>query len=293
VKKSVVKLTISSTIMILILSLIACTIIPVKCELAWIIALLSAAISFGSLSSLISARKLYFLSGATPHSAFMAFILALILEEETGMSSFLYAIIINTIALLITGYYINKGRNPDRITAVYVASSSSLSVLLLYYLVTNYPTTTEITGLLIGDPLLISRNELIIASIIASATLLFTLYTYKEQVMLGVDRDSTIIAGIKPRFYDISLYSGLAVTTIVMIKIVGFIVTHVLLLLPSAIATLISKRAIEVLIFSLSISIVSVILGLSISIKINQSPSGIAGILLLLTYIVASLYKKR
>jgi ABC-type Mn2+/Zn2+ transport system permease subunit len=69
-----------------------------------------------------------------------------------------------------------------------------------------------------------------------------------------------------------------------MIKVVGFVLQHVLILLPSAIAVAIAKNSKGVVLTSVVISVVAGVVGLYLAIITNQAPSGVIGLIMFLIY---------
>ena len=94
------------------------------------------------------------------------------------------------------------------------------------------------------------------------------------------------------RIYDWLMYTLLGVATIAMIKIVGFVLQHVLILLPSAIAMLLAKDSRSMLAMSVLVSLISGLVGLRLSILTNQAPSGVIGLLMFGVYLSAFVFKR-
>ncbi len=254
----------------------------------WIIVMLSAAIAFGSLSSLVGMRKLYFLAGAMPHVALFAVTLSIPLTQLLRIgSSLVYSIIIGIALVYIVGYSIYKGVNSDIATAVFVGFTASGSVIVAYYVLTYFPVEYDLTALIMGDPLLSSIEQAILSAILAISVFIIVYLTYREQLSLGIDRESAMLSGLKIEIYDAITFTVLGLVSITMLKIVGYILEHILVLLPSSIAVISAKSAREALYINIVSAITSALLGLHLGIMLNISPSGLTGLILLLFYITS------
>ncbi len=257
----------------------------------WAIVVLSASVIYGALSTLISARRLYFLSAASAHIALLAVVLAIPLSKLI-LNEYVWAVIIGLLLLYAVGYSIHKGMDEDVATAIFVSLTASLSVIAMYIVLTKFSVTYDLWVVILGDPLLASWTDVYYAVTVAVVTLTATILTYREQVCIGIERDCAVLSGINVSLYDWLLYTLLGIATVAMIKIVGFVLQHVLILLPSAIAMLLAKDSKSMLFISVLVSILSGLLGLQISILINQVPSGVIGLLMFGIFALAFVAKR-
>lgn len=286
------KRSILSAILVLSIThglLLSCAYNPI-----WVVILTSSAIAYGALSTLVAARRLYFLAGATPHAALFAVILSLPLTITLGIGTeIMWSTIIGVLLIYIAGYAIHRGINSDIATSVFVAFTASGSVLAGYYVLTRYPVEFNIASLIIGDPLLTGLNDAVFAAVIASATFLGVYLTYREQISLGIDRDSAYLSGINAKVYDLLIFTLLGVVAIGMLRIVGYVLEHILILLPSSIALTTAKTMNEALEISIITALTASLIGLHIGIILNLSPAGLTGLVLLTYYIVSLVFSSK
>lgn len=258
----------------------------------WAVVIIFASLTYGALSPLISARRLYFLSAASVHTALLAVVLAIPLAKLTGLNEYGFAVAIGLALTYCVGYAIYKGMNSDVATAVFVSLTASLSVLAMYFVLTKFSIGTDLWAIILGDPLLASREDVYYAASVAVLTVVAIALTYREQVCIGIERDCAVLSGINVKLYDWILYTLLGIATIAMIKIVGFVLEHVLLFLPSAIAIALARNSKDVLIFSIFVSLIFGLVGLHISVMFNQAPSGVIGLLMFLLYVTVIALKR-
>jgi len=259
----------------------------------WVAVVLSAALAYGFMSSIVAARRLYFLAGATAHSALLAAVLALPLAAFTGLlGEEGWALLVGLVLTYAVGYMIYRGVDPDTATAVFVAATASASVLAIYYVLTRFPLEVELWAIVVGDPLLASQHEAWLALAVAALTTAGVLLTYREQVYVGIDREFAQLSGIRVWAYDLLAFTLLALTTVGLIKVVGFVLEHVLLLLPAAIATRLSESSRDVLVASISVSVLASLVGLYLAVLLDQSPAGVVGLLLLAIYLAVLVLRR-
>ncbi|OYT51569.1 MAG: ABC transporter [Desulfurococcales archaeon ex4484_204] len=260
--------------------------VGVTTELRWVAVMASAAIAYGFLSPVVAARRLYFLASASPHSALFAAVLSIPVARLVGVGGeYLWAVLIGTLSIYVVGYMIHKGIEPDVATSAFIAFTTSGSVIAIYYVLTRYPMEANVWAVIVGDPLLASWWDAAYALGVALATALFIYVTRREQVCLGIDRDYVRLAGVNTGAYDALVFTLLAVTTVALIRVVGFVLEHVLVLLPSAIATTWSRSARGAMATSVYVSLLASLVGLYLSVALDLAPAGVTGLILLFTYI--------
>ncbi|MEM0244155.1 MAG: metal ABC transporter permease [Zestosphaera sp.] len=262
-------------------------------ELRWLLTFTSLGLIFGFLSPVIAARRLYYLSAAAPHSTLFSIALSLIVTG-TSWSNNYYVVAVAVSVLLMFGvsYMVRSGLDPDVATSVFVAGTTASSVLILYYVSVNYRMTYSVNALILGDPLLISYNELVMLSLTSIMTATLVITTFRENVCAGVDIDLLKLSGVKLALYDLVPYFLLGLASVVLLRLVGYVMSHVMILLPSLISINLSKRACETLAHSVGLSTISALSGLMLSTYLNISPSGSVGLLLTLIYLVTFIMRR-
>ncbi len=250
----------------------------------WILTVTLASLMYGILSPIVYARKLQFLSASASHTALLAVLISIPLSNI--LPDYLVSIAVGLALIYAVGYAIDKGVDPNTATSVLVSFTASASVITMFYVVTKYEVRTDIDALIMGDPLLVTWRDvtvLIVASIFVVSVVALT---YREQFHIGLDRDCATLAGINVKIYDALFYTILAISTIAIIKIVGFVLQHVLILLPCAIAMRFARGMKALITYSVVISISSAVLGLFLALNLNLSPSGLIGLIMFAFYLL-------
>ena len=276
------------TILIMYVSAVTSILYDVK----WVLVVTSAGLAYGVLSSVVAARRLYFLAAATPHSALLAAVSAIALTYVVGLNEYVWSLLIGIGLVYIVGFMIFRGVDPDVATSVFVASTSALSVIMIYYVLTNFRYSADVLTIIIGNPLLATWSDVAYSLILAIVIALLTTLTYYRNVYLGLDREGAMVLGIPIWLYDLTVFTSLGLAVVGLIKVVGFVLEHILILLPSSIALTVSRSAKDTIVVSTLASLTAATLGLYLAAKAGIAVSGAIGVILLTTYTSALTIKK-
>ena len=261
-------------------------------DVRWTITMLCTSIVYGALSPAIAARRLYFLAAAAPHTALFSALLAIpIASSVSCLPLYLWALILGIPLINIVAYMVRRGVDPDVATSILVAFTASGSVIMMN-IVREVYSSYSVWSYIVGDPLLVSESQLPYLAIVAIAILTLVTLSYREILSLGIDRDSVFLAGVRTQVYDFLLFTLIAVAAIAMIGVVGFVLEHILILLPASIAIALTDSAFRALMLSIAISVISGLLGLALSLHLGIAPAGAIGMILLLIYTGAAYIRK-
>lgn len=256
-------------------------------DVRWIIVAISVGLAFGSLSILVATRRLHFLAGSLPHGALLAILLGIIAANILGIPVYPASILFIVILITIAWTLMEKGVSGDVVAAAFVSFCSSMAVILGYMVLSLFPLKESLWAYIWGDLLLVDWSTTIMSTIIAIVVLAVTLATYIEHMCIAVDGDCVRLAGIRIGLYDLALLAVLAATSTALLRAAGFVLEHVLILLPGTIAVNFAKSAVQALLYSLAISLVASLAGLFLGLVLNQPPSGLIGLLLFTTYVLS------
>lgn len=252
------------------------------------IALISAI--FGNLSSIVSMRRLYFLAAAAPHSSLLAVSIAVVLTNITrALNEYVWSSIVGCLLLLLIGYTIYRGFDVDVITSIYVALSASFSILIMNYVLANYRLGYNMWAVILGDPLLVTWEEVFMLLIIALITPIVVAYSFRYQLYMGIDPDY-IKANVRHRWaYELITFALLGLTSAALIRVTGFVLQHILILLPSIVAINLSESARKAYTMGLLISLAVGMTGFQIALLTNTAPSGTIGLMMVVAYAASTI----
>jgi len=266
---------------------------PGKFSAIWLAVLISASASFAIISSMMAARNLYFLGGAIPHSALLSASISMLASLTIGGNAFLWSLPFNVFMILAVGYAIHRGVDANKAISVFVGITASLTVTVLYYLTTHFYVARSVTSDILGDPLLATTSDAYLALSVLALTLVVYAFTYKENTMIGLLGNDAWLSGVNVYFYDFIFYILIAVVSTSYMKIVGFILTHIFILIPGAVASISSWSTTEAIRVAVGISMLSSSLGLILGVFLNLSPAGLSGVIMVLIYGFLSFVRRR
>jgi zinc transport system permease protein len=143
----------------------------------------------------------------------------------------------------------------------------------------------NLESLLFGSILLVNIEEIITATVILLVTLAIVFLFYKELAYVSFDEIQARAAGMRTWFFDY-LISGLAaVAVIASIPIVGVLLISALLVLPGITSLQVSRSLRETVLLSPLFALLSVVIGLLLSIALDTASGAtivVTGLLILL-----------
>lgn len=253
----------------------------------WFIVVGLASVVYGVLSPVVVSRRLLFLAGALPHSALLSALLGIIVMNLLGCPFELCSIIFSLILASTVSLLISKGVKPDSATAIFVSLSVSLTAISLYYILTAFPMETSVWSYIIGDPLLVTWKDITFMVAVSAVVLVLIVPFLREHILIGVDRDFVRLSGVRVSIYDAMIVISLALATVGLLKAVGFVVEHVMVLLPGVTASALARSGKTAVVLGFLLSLVGGLLGLVISVITGIAPSGVIGIVMLAFYLLS------
>ena len=150
----------------------------------------------------------------------------------------------------------------------------------------------DLMGLLLGDILSVTTNDIIIIWLGGSLILLVLFYIWKSLFAATVSYDLAKAEGMNPDVSNYIFTVILAGIIAISIKMIGVLLITGLLLIPPAMSRNFSKSPIQMMIFSIIGGILSVVIGLLCSLELNthSGPSIIVASLIL--FIISLFFKK-
>lgn len=245
-------------------------------------------ILFGLLGSLVLWKKYTYFGDGLAHASLLGIIIA-------GFCPiYLTSMIVTICAICFAGLIYILSENHNRNSIIGVISHSFLALAIIIN--SKNPGTSQVTNYLFGDILAISHNELIMLSLITIIVIIWWMISYRKITIICLNPEIACSIGIKTILWELSVLLILALVIATTIKVIGALLVTALLLIPAAIARLISNTPQMMVITAIIISLVINHTGLFLSFcyDIPTSPTVIvlgAGIFIIIR-IFAALLKK-
>jgi ABC-type Mn2+/Zn2+ transport system permease subunit len=235
-----------------------------------------ASVIVGTICSVIGCyvvvRSMAFMGDAIAHAILPGVAIAYILNGNLTLGALIASIII----ALGIGQLSKLGKlKEDTSIGILFSAFLALGVLIISSIRTY---AVDLSHILFGNILGVSRSDLIFTSITAFFILLFIFIFYKEFLIISFDRVYAKAVKIPVEFYRNFMLVLMALTIVASIQTVGVVMVAAMLVTPAAAAFLLSRRLPVMMGISCLIGIISSIVGLYISYYANVA-SGAAIVL--------------
>ncbi|MEM4718241.1 MAG: metal ABC transporter permease [Desulfurococcaceae archaeon] len=251
-----------------------------------VMAYVSMGLALSAVSIVVYYRRAELLATECVHIGLFAITLGYIVEYLYGISAFLIAIFMGLIIVHLANYMVHLGISVEKASAVVVSFVSAMSVIAIHYILVYIPVRYSLPAIIIGDPLLITRNEAITAICISILVLFIVILTIKELINTSIDPVSASLAGLRTRVYDFIAYTIIGLTAIGLLRLAGYVMEHILLLLPAIVSSLYSSSLREHIVNTILVGASFSALGFALAKQLNTTPTGLTGLLIMILIVI-------
>ncbi len=251
---------------------------------------LLAAVACGVVGVYVVVKRIVFISGGIAHTSFGGIGLGYFL----GVNPILGALVFALGSGLTIGLVTRRTRLPaDTAIGVLWAMGMALGVVLIA-LTPGY--APDLMSYLFGNILTVPFNDLMLMVILDLVIIAVVVALYKEYLVLAFEEEYAQAAGIPVEKLYLLLLGLIALTVVVLIRVVGMILVIALLTFPAAMARQFTYNMRTMMLLSVAFGAVFTTGGLWLS-YLLRLPSGativlLAGIALTLTLVVSRLRRR-
>ena len=232
-----------------------------------------ASIVCGMIGVIIVEKKLVMMSGGIAHTSYGGVGLGYLMGFEPIIGAFLFSIC----AALGIGYIKRKGgTHSDVGIGLFWSLGMALGILFIF-LMPGYP--PDISSYLFGSILSVTRADLYLMICLTAIIMFIIIALFNDWKAYLFDEEFATIRGIKTTFLEYLLLVLIAMTVVVLIRVVGIILVLALLTAPAATAGMLTSNLKKRMIYSVRLGMIFCISGLWISYDINIA-SGAAIVIL-------------
>ena len=235
-----------------------------------------ASIICGIIGTIVVEKKLVMMSGGIAHTAFGGIGLGYWLGFEPILGALIFSA---GSSLLITSIRKRTNTNADTLIGILWSTGMALGILFIY-LSPGYP--PDMASYLFGDILTVTRFDLYIILTLVLFTVFVIVAFFSKWLAYLFDDEFSFVIGINTGFMDYFMMLLIALSIVVLIRVVGIILVIALLTTPTAMAKLFTFDLKKLMIISSIIGMIISLTGLWLSYHLNI-PSGATIILLLTT----------
>jgi len=247
-----------------------------------IIAGILASIACGIVGAYVVVKRIVFISGGISHASFGGIGLGYFL----GIDPVLGALGFSLVSAVTMGMVSRRTRLSED-TAIGILWAIGMAIGILFvYLTPGY--APDLMSYLFGDILFVSSQEMILMLILDIIIGLVVFLLYKELLAISFDEEFSTVAGLPTERLYLILLCLVALTVVVLIRVVGIILVIALLTIPAAMARQFTHSFKKMMLLSVLWGIVFTQCGLWLSYLLDW-PSGatiilVAGILFLASF---------
>ena len=187
-------------------------------------------ITCGIMGTLIVVNRIVFISGGIAHAAYGGIGLAL----YTGFPPYLGAALFSFFVSMVMGIVSLKNKErADTVIGVMWAVGMALGIILID-LTPGY--NVDLMSYLFGSIMTVSESDIWLMLLLNVVILLIVLIFYKEFLSMSYDEEFSFVVGIPVRTLYFILLSMIALSVVMIIRVVGLILVIALLTIPPYIA---------------------------------------------------------
>ena len=220
------------------------------------------------------------------HAAFGAFAIASVLN----LAPLWFAIpVVIAISFLVLRFNNNQKINGDALIARLSASSLAIGTIAISVV---DGVNIDLNSYLFGSILSTSWSDIWLSLIVTIAVVLLYLFAHNRIFAITFDEDFAKAVGVKTGFYDALFAAICSVVVVLGMRLLGALLISSLIIFPTVISMRFAKSFRKVVLFSVIISVVNFMVGLTLSYLISAPTGATVVAVNLLVLIITLLIKK-
>ncbi len=241
----------------------------------------------GIMGAIIIEKKLVMMSGGIAHVAFGGVGLGFFLNITPMLGALVFSLLA---ALGITAIKSKANTDADVLIGIFWSVGMALGVLFIAF-TPGYP--PEMSSYLFGDILMVSRLDLKIMTVLtASIILIIAAFLHPLKSFL-FDEEFAAVSGVNTKALEYLLFVLIALTVVVLIRVVGIILIIALLVIPPAVVKQFTYNLQKIMLFSVLLGMFFCFSGLWVSYQLYIASGATIILVSALTYLVVSVAKWR
>ena len=248
-----------------------------------LIAGIGIALVTGPLGCFVIWRRLSFFGDTLSHAALLGVTFSISFDVNISLSVF---IVSSIVAIILIRLQKNTNLAGDALLGLLAHSSLAIGLVVLGFLSFI---RFDIMGLLFGDILSVTLNDLLIIWIGGAVIILILALIWKPLFASTVNYEIAEAEGLSPEKYNILFTILMAAIIAISIKMVGLLLITGMMIIPAAAARNLSNSPKQMVVISIIFGLLSVLIGLYASLEIN-TPSGPSIITTSLLFFILSLF---
>ena len=226
-----------------------------------------ASVACGIIGTYVVVRRMVAISGGISHAAFGGIGLGYFLgiDPLIGAAGFTVAA-----ALGMGTLQLRARQQMDTLIGAVWAAGMALGILFVYLTPGFAP---DLFSYLFGNILLVPRSDILLMTILVVVIVATVAFLYREFQAVTFDPDYATVMNLPVERLSLLLLVLVALTVVMLIRVVGIILVIALLTLPAAISRLYTTRIWSMMLLAAALGVVFTVTGIWLSYLLN-APSG-------------------
>jgi zinc transport system permease protein len=243
-------------------------------------------IACGIVGTLVVIKKIVFISGGITHAAFGGIGLGYLL----GINPVLTALPFSLLSAIGIGMVRKRTRiSEDSAIGILWAVGMALGILFIG-LTPGY--APDLFSYLFGSILTVPLSDIFIMIVLDVIIIVTVFLLYKELQALLFDEEFSAIAGVRTNILYIVLLCLVALSIVVLIRVIGIILVIALLTIPTTIARQFTNRLRMLMVFSIVNAAVFTVAGLWLSYVLNLPSGAVIVLVFAVAFLISSAVKR-
>jgi zinc transport system permease protein len=234
---------------------------------------LLASVACGIIGVYVVVNRIVFLSDGISHAAFGGIGLGYFLGLNPIYAAITFAI---AVAVGVGATSKKLGAREDTVIGVIWALGMAVGIIFIKLTPGYVP---DLFSYLFGNILTVPRSDLIVMLVLDLILVLTVALLFKELLAISFDREFAQTLRLPVNLIYYILLTLVALTVVMLIRVVGVILVMALLTIPAAVSEIFTKRLVHMMFGAAALSLLFTLLGLWLSYLTNL-PSGATIVLL-------------
>lgn len=259
-------------------------------RMAFLVSLL-ASVAFGVVGTFVVVRRIGYLAGAISHCAFGGIGIGIFLRYVTniGVDPVVVAVIIAILSAVIIGLIQRSAKErEDSVIGAIWALGMALGILAL----NQTREANNISSYLFGDIFLVSETDCFLVGFLSLFVAIITIPFFNHLKAVCFDEEFTLLRGIPTFLYFQGLLILIAVSVVLLVRVVGMLLVIALLTLPAATAGRFASRLLPMAVLAVGFCWLYSWLGIAISLYFNVAAGPVIILVAAFGYITAIFLRK-
>ncbi len=250
-----------------------------------------AAIACGIIGAYVVVKKMVSISGSISHASFGGIGLGYFLRINPILGALFFAVA----SALGMGLITRRTRLPEDSTIGIMWAVGMAAGIIFIGLTPGY--APDLMSYLFGSILTVPVSDLIMMLFLDVIIILMVSLLYKEFLALSFDEEFSTVIGAPVEILYLTMLCLIALTIVVLIRVVGIILVIALLTIPAATARQFTQSLKMLMILSIIFGVLFTLLGLMLSYFLDLASGAtiimVSAILFFISYSISRLIKRR